>query len=164
MKLGSYHILRDSREKDGEGWYWPAEDKQPGKIQIVGTKTACLDSADYTLEGFEDTVRIERKAGFAEMFGNMIPKDHKDRFEREMERLRGIPHKYIIIETNVSKDVLSLGVPQMGFKGPPISAITKWLFELQMQYGIVPIFAGDCGKKFARQIFENIVRKYAPKN
>jgi hypothetical protein len=159
MKLPEIQILRDTREKPGEGWVWSAEDKQAGKIRMLGTIETTLDAGDYSLLGFEDIVRIERKFGFAELFGNMTPKEHKERFEREMDKLSKIPHKYIVVESNVSKDIMSLSIPQF-HRSPPVSVITKWLFEIQLRYGVIPVFAGDAGKKIARQIFENVVRLY----
>jgi hypothetical protein len=150
-------VLVDSREQ--KPWEFKEETKEPGKIRIAGSEIVGLNAADYSLKGYEDIIRIERKRGFAELMGNMCPKDHKLRFEREMEKLRLIPHKYLLIETVPTHDALSLGVPQSRF-GPPCSAIIKWLNEIEIEYGIHVQFVGECGKRIARSIFETIVRKY----
>src|SRR5687768_8444222 len=105
MKLKDIEIIRDNREKPGEGWFWESEEKRPGKMRISGTTNATLDAADYSVVGYENIVRIERKFGFSELFGNMTSKEHKERFEREMEKLSIIPHAYILIESNLSKDI-----------------------------------------------------------
>lgn len=89
----------------------------------------------------------------------MMPKENKDRFEREMEKLRDIPHKYILIETTLNKDTLGMSVPQI-YKGPPCNTVIKWLTNLQLEYNINWIFVGDSGKKVARTIFDEVVRKY----
>jgi hypothetical protein len=89
----------------------------------------------------------------------MTPVAHKERFHREMEKLREVKHKYIIVEDNISNDLLSLSIPQF-YKSPPLSVVFKWLVELQLEYGIVPIFAGNAGKKTARYLFETVLRKY----
>ena len=157
MALPNYIICIDSREQ--KPWMFDPEEKKSGKTRILGSEIIALDAADYAIKGAEDLVRIERKAGFCELFGNMTPKDHKIRFENEMEKLRKVKHKYIVIEDSVSNDILGLSIPQ-SFKSPPLSVVYRWLFELQMEYGIVPIFAGNAGKRTARNIFEVVARKY----
>ncbi len=157
-KLPSITIIRDTREKEDQGWMFEPEEKLPGKIQILGTVEAGLDAGDYTIQGYEDQIRIERKQGFCELFGNMSPLAHRERFEREMEKLRSIPYKYLVIEGMLTHDVLGMSIPQFT-KSPPTSAVVRWLFSLQMEYGIVPVFAGECGKKTARYIFEQFMRR-----
>lgn len=150
-------IIRDTREK--EGWVWEPEEKKPGKVRIAGMEVAGLTAGDYSIVGAEHIVRIERKNGFGELFGNMSPKSHKERFEREMEKLEDIPLKYIVIETSLNEDTLGLSVPQMR-SGPPASSVLKWLTELQMTYGVHIIWAGDCGKKVAETIFRQVARRH----
>jgi hypothetical protein len=156
MALPRLTIIRDTREQ--EGWVFDPEEKRPGKIQILGTVTQGLDAGDYSMIGYQHLLRIERKNGFCELFGNMTPKEHKDRFEREMEKLKSIPYKYLLIEGVLSSDILGLSVPQF-YKGPPASAVIKWLLELQIDYGINVLFVGDAGKKVARYIFELVARR-----
>lgn len=159
IRLGELLIVRDSREKDGNGWVFEQEDKKPGKARILGTQDGCLSAGDYSILGAEDLLAIERKNGFGELFGNMTPTDHRERFEREMERMADIKHKYIIIETGLNEDTLTLSVPQM-YHGPPAKRVLSWLIELGIKYNVNVIFAGDCGKTVARCIFENIARAY----
>ncbi len=158
-RLPSYSIIKDTREKEGQGWFFDAEEKRPGKCQILGTEVSCLDAADYSIKGATDLIRIERKFGMSELFGNMSPVANKERFEREMEKLRGVKYKYLIIEDCFSNDLLSLSVPQM-VRGMPLSTVVKWIYELQMEYGIVPIPAGNCGKRIAKYLFELAARKH----
>jgi hypothetical protein len=156
MALPEITIIKDTREQ--QGWDFEEEEKKPGKIRVKGTVVNMLDAGDYSVAGYEDIVRIERKFGIRELFGNMTPVANKERFEREMEKLSKIPYKYILIESNLSMDVMGLTVPQF-FKSPPCSAVMKWLLELQMEYGVVPMFVGDSGKKVARTIFETVIRR-----
>lgn len=156
MKLPSITIIRDTREQ--KGWNFDPEEKVAGKIQILGTEVGTLDAGDYTIKGMEHIVRIERKFGFCELFGNMTPVSNRERFEREMEKLRPIPYKYLVIESSINDDILGLSVPQI-YKGPPGSAVLKWIFELQVEFGIIPVFTGSCGKRVVKQIFEAIIRK-----
>jgi hypothetical protein len=158
--LPEYYILRDNREKNQKGWWFDEEEKVAGKTRILGTKECTLNAADYTIEGAEDLIRIERKYGFTELFGNMTPKESELRFVREMEKLRDIPHKYILIESNLSSDILQLSVQQFRGVGPPCHRIAKWLIDLEMEYNIHIWFVGDCGKRIAKSIFDSIARKY----
>jgi hypothetical protein len=156
MALPAITIIRDTREQ--LGWVFDPEEKQPSKVQVLGTVTKTLDAGDYSIEGYEHLVRIERKAGFCELFGNMTPVAHKERFIREMEKLKDIPYKYLVIESVLSNDIFGLTIPQF-YKSPPVSAVVRWVYELQMDYGIVPIFAGEAGKKTVRYLFETIMRR-----
>ena len=157
MKYSEFSIIRDTREKNG--WFFDEEEKKPGKYRVVGTVVDTLDAGDYSIKGYEKLVRIERKNGFCELFGNFSPKDNNERFIREMEKLKDIPHKYILIESQLTDDILGLSIPQMRF-GPPSSAILKWLTEISIEYNVMPMFVGSCGKMVARYIFEHIAKKY----
>lgn len=148
-------VLRDSREQ--QGWFFDAEEKRPGKCQITGTEVVGLKSGDYTLKGYEDFFIVERKACFTELYGNLINREGRERFYDEMERIKDVPYKYLIIESNLSNDIMSLGVPQL-HHGPPCSRVVSDIYALQLQYGIVPIWSGDGGKKIFRLLIEHIVR------
>ena len=159
--LPSFYICRDQREHENHGWVFDAEEKQPSKPQILGTKDLSTDAGDYFIENAPDLVRCERKNGFAELFGNFSPKEHKERFIREMEKLSVVKFKYLIIETVLSQDSLCLSVPQFSFgHAPPCKRIVEWIYLLQREYGIIPIFAGDAGKTIAKGLFKEIARKY----
>lgn len=159
-RLPSITIIRDTREKDGQGWIFEPEEKKPGRIQVLGTEVGTMDAADYSLAGYPELVAIERKQGFGELFGNLTNKEHKERFERELEKLRRFKHKYLIIEGSLSNDILGMSVPQMQYNAPPAKRIVQTLLEYQLEYGLIPVWAGDAGKKIARYIFDAIARKY----
>lgn len=157
-KLPEIKIIRDTREQ--QGWVFEPEEKVAGKVQITGTVEQMLDAADYSFVGGEELVRLERKQGFCELFTNLMTRENRLRFERELEKLKPIKHKYILVESSLNDDLLGLTVPQYKFGGPPLSKITDMLFEYQLAFDIHPIFAGTCGKKIASQIFKNVARKY----
>lgn len=142
-------------------WTFSKEDKVHSgfKSIVIGSVVDSMDAADYSIVGYEDIIRIERKNGFGELFGNYSPKTNRERFEREMEKLRDVKHKYLIIETSLTKDSLCLSVPQFKF-GMPASVVMRWLIELQLEYGIHVMFVGDAGCKTVRNIFEEIIKKY----
>lgn len=149
-------VLVDSREQ--KPWQFDIEEPKSGySTRITSSEVTGLDCGDYSVKGYEDLIRIERKMGFGELFNNMIPKTNKDRFEREMEKLQQIKYKYILIESNLSKDIMGLSVGQM-FKGPPCSKVFRWLNEIEIKYGVHVNFVGDCGPKVARLIFDNVIK------
>ena len=157
-KLPSLTILRDTREK--KGWYFEDASKPSSRLKIDGTVDIKLDSGDYAIQGLEDKFIIERKAGLAELFNNYTPKSNRERFEREAERLRDIPHVYIIVESSLNEDLMRLSIPQMGRYGPPGKKVIQWLFELEFEYGIQTIWAGDCAQSVAKILFDRIGRMY----
>ncbi|MFA5758804.1 MAG: ERCC4 domain-containing protein [Clostridia bacterium] len=159
QRLPSYTVIRDTREQQDHGWIFEPEEKVGGKCQILGTKIEKLDAGDYSVVGLEDKVVIERKNGFGELFTNMTPKANKVRFENEMARMVNIPHKYILIESCLNKDILTLGIPQHSY-GPPCSKVMEWLIELGLNYNIHVMFTGDAGKRVARRIFAQAARMY----
>ncbi len=156
-RLPAITIIKDTREQ--KGWFFEEEPKKSGKVQILGTIDQKLDAGDYSIVGLEHIVSIERKNSFCELFLNHSPVSNKERFEREMERFQEVKHKYLLIESSLSNDIMSMSIPQM-IKGMPGSTIIRWVMNLQIDYGIIPIFAGNAGQKMASVIFRNIARRY----
>ncbi len=152
-------IAIDTREK--KPWHFEEESKAKAgyKTRIVASEIVTLDAADYSIVGYEDLIRVEKKAGFIEFIGNMTPTEHKERFINEMEKLRKVKHKYLIIETNLSTDLMGLSVQQFKY-GLPCSKAFEWAIELEQEFGIVPIFCGNAGVKTVRKIFDATLRRY----
>lgn len=70
-------------------------DTRERKPYIFGLKSIKkgLKTGDYSLEGYEDRIVVERK-GRADIESCW----HKARFKRELERLSEIPHSFLILE------------------------------------------------------------------
>lgn len=151
-------IIRDSREKIDQGWVWSVEGNT--KSIFTDTKIEKLDAGDYCLEGHYELCVIERKQSIAELYTNLFVKENRIRFENELERLKDIKHKYILVESNIGQDILGMSLPQYKGYGPPASKIIEMLIEYQLNFDIIPLFVGDAGKKIASKIFGNIVKKY----
>ena len=163
-KYTDFVVIKDDREKNG--WSFEQEEKQNGKFRIAGCKTQRMSTADYTIEGFQNELLIEKKSGFSEIAVNFFTKKNRERFEREMERLRGVTHKYILIEGNLDQDKLKLGLVKSRF-APPMSVVLSWLMRLTLEYNVHVLFVGDCGQTVARRIMEGFLVKkfiYDPKN
>lgn len=86
-------IIVDTREKSPHT-YKKAKDNNGFKIQK-------LDVGDYSLEGFEDYVVVERKNGVDELV-NCFGTERK-RFMRELDSLSDVPFKYIVVEEGLSR-------------------------------------------------------------
>ena len=154
LVIPSYTVIRDTREKEGHGWEFKKhkEEKRPPRCNGMIEQT--LETGDYTLVGYEDILTIERKADYCELWVNY---GKRALFEEECERMQKIKYKYILIESHLTSDVLSLSPPQFS-KGVPGHAMIGWLCGLSLASNVHIIPVGACGKKYCQLIFENVVR------
>ena len=86
--MSRFHIIKDTREKDGHGWWF--EENQ----YCSGTTKTKVNIGDYTIEDMEHLLCIERKESVSELAGNCSEK----RFWTEMDRMALFPHKFLILE------------------------------------------------------------------
>src|SRR5688572_30972017 len=98
-----YRVIKDTREKEG----WDFRETPT----CLGTEERALKTGDYSLEGFEELLCIERKATPSEVAANII----QPRFYKELERMIPFKYKYIVCEFSLF-DVLRY--PE-GSKAPP---------------------------------------------
>jgi len=85
-KPEGYTVIADTREQQ-------PYDFAAGKNCAYIMDTA-LETGDYSLEGLEDILTIERKMSVSEIAGNLTT----DRFKRELERMESFKYKYILCE------------------------------------------------------------------
>jgi hypothetical protein len=90
--MSKYTVIKDTREQDG--WFFSPYDKCEG--MEIGT----LNTGDYTLKGYEDVVCVERKGSVSEIAMNFGRK--KKQFNKEMERMRDFPFRYLILQFSAS--------------------------------------------------------------
>jgi hypothetical protein len=156
LVLPTYTIIRDTREQEGYGWTFGAHvpDHRPPRCEGMIIDT--LQTGDYSIVGYTDILAIERKANFAELWGN-YSKQKRPAFEAEMERMSYIKHSYIIIESLLTPDIMELSPPQFT-KGVPGKSLVRWLMYLTVKYGVHIIPAGACGRKITQMICEEVVR------
>lgn len=148
-------IIRDTREKVG---YW--DFSFYGHEQYIRK----LDTGDYSIEGYENNLCIERKKSTSELAIN-IGSDSK-RFEAELERMKIYKYKYIILEFSVD-DVLKFpknsNIPKALASKIKISGqfIMKKILEYEKEYGVEIIFAGNQQKAIdlVLEIFQEIVNE-----
>jgi ERCC4-type nuclease len=91
-----YVIVIDDREQAPFSFSDLRSDAREGrKPIIVQTKTTRLETADYSLEGFEGKVAVERK-GLSDLFATLG--SGRDRFERELQRLAAMEFSAVVLE------------------------------------------------------------------
>lgn len=146
-------VLVDSREKNK--WNFSC-----GKyvIDIIDTK---LDTGDYSLQGYEDLIRIERKASTSEIATNITEK----RFKDWLERLSTYKYKFIICEFSYEDIVIfphNSGIPRNLMSKIKISPafIMAAMSKIQIKYGIQIIYAGNprAAQLAAENLFKTVVQ------
>ena len=115
-----------------------------------------LDAGDYSIEGIEHLIVIERKANADELYNNFT--QNKDRIYAEFERLRSHKVKIIMIEQScedicnphnyyVNKKGLNKGSINM-----PVAVVAANLNTLIIEYGVQVIFAGARARSMTKNI------------
>lgn len=64
---------------------------------VVRTIRKHLKTGDYSIEGFEDAIAIERKSK-VDLFGCMG--NDRERFEKQIFRLNELPHGFVVVEAD----------------------------------------------------------------
>ncbi|QJW94734.1 ERCC4 domain-containing protein [Frigoriglobus tundricola] len=91
-------ILTDNREQHPYAFAALRADKrQGGGPMLIETKTVCLNTGDYSLDGYADRVAVERKS-LNDLFHTIG--QARDRFERELERLSVMDTALVMIEAD----------------------------------------------------------------
>ncbi len=155
-----FRIIRDTREKERNGWFW-----EPSEF-CLGTESHKLDTGDYSIQGLETQVVIERKFGASELAKNIFEK----RFPDCLSRLSKIPHSFIIIECPF-QDILDYpyikSMPRSTIKHIQVNGklLLKKLCEIQFDYKIQMLFAdNNCNAwELANSIFKRGWEKYGCK-
>ena len=149
-------IIQDTREKTP--WAF-AEDQD-----VIVCK---LDVGDYSVEGLEYKLCVERKASVGELANNIGQK----RFHREIDKMADYELKFLVLEFNVD-DVLMYPVgsdiPKKVWGKLRINTkyIMKYLSDLQVHKGIHVVFAGDAdnatyiGWNIMKRAYEKYIDKY----
>lgn len=137
----------------------PIREEYAKKPLIIRVERAYLRTGDYTLKGCEHLITIERKE-LSDAFRTFTAE--RDRFERELDRMRDIPHSYMLIEADL-RTILnpSKFIPGWKSKADPKSvygSILAWQFRYP---SIQWIYAGSrrLAEIYAFSIFDRAVRE-----
>lgn len=136
----SFTVVIDSREQ------------QP--YEFPGSVVKGLATGDYSIQGFEDRVAIERKSlqdAYASLGGG------RKRFERELQRLSKLSYAAIVIESTLEEFLKGPAFSQMNPKAA-VNSIIAW----SVKYRVCVFFAGNriLGKALTYRLLEKFL-KYA---
>jgi hypothetical protein len=95
---------------------------------VVNCVNRSLDTGDYSIEGFEDYITIERKS-LSDAFGTFT--HDRERWERELDRMRKIPSCHVVIEgswDDVTAGVMRLGGANIG------KAVVRSIFAWSIRF------------------------------
>ena len=119
-----------------------------------------LPTGDYTIQGFEKILTIERKQSTSEFSQNIL----EARFDRELVRLEAFKYPFIILEFTMD-DILDYpkgsGIPIRLWPKLRINSwkLLKTLMEYELKYKTKIILAGKNGKEVAASIFKRVVER-----
>jgi ERCC4-type nuclease len=117
-----------------------------------------LDTGDYSIDGMEDLLCIERKMTVSELAMCLT----KSRFTRELERMTNYKYRYLLCEFDYyhidvypeNSDIPPQQRKKVKIKGP---FIRSKLIEITMQYGVNIILCGN--HSYAEDITATIMKK-----
>lgn len=161
-RIRPFTIIKDTREKQG---YTFAASRTKYHV-CKGMVVRKLDTGDYSVEGLEDKVCVERKASVVELANNVGVS--RRRFDAEIERMKEFPHRFLVLEFSLT-DLMDFpegsDVPDREIKKLRITNkyMLRYLMELQINHGVNVIFCDS--KKNAKwtvlSILKRINEKYA---
>jgi ERCC4-type nuclease len=136
-------VIQDTREQN------------PLKLNFETIVTK-LDTGDYSIQGREKEICIERKGKIAEFYQNCVQK----RFWKEMDRILDYPHRYLILEftpEHIDNIPYSLNLPKRVWSKMKISPkyIWKCLHKIQYEYGVIALFTGS--RENSIKVVEDII-------
>lgn len=140
----TFKIIQDSREQ------------QPFHFRDYETIVRKLDTGDYSFEGGEHFISVDRKKSVSEIAQNFTT----ERFAKEVERLEKIPHSYLLLEfsfNDILKYPFGSNIPKRRWRWlkikPPF--LISCLAKLSLR-GIHIVYAGD--KSNAQQICLSLLK------
>lgn len=155
-KSKPFTIIKDTREQDGYT-FEPSSSRYHTCKGMINRK---LDTGDYSIEGLEDKLCIERKASVVE-FANNIGHDTV-RFAKEIERMKSFPFRFIILEFSLS-DLMDFpersGIPEDDWGKLKITNkfMLRKIMEFQMHDDIHVMFCDS--KKNAKWAVLSIIKR-----
>lgn len=152
-----YVIIVDTREKNG--YLFKEYDNCSGMIKKK------LDTGDYSIEGLEDIICIERKASLEEVVNNLL--ESSKRLEREIQRMNSYKHKFIVCEFSMN-DIVNFpknsSLPEAVKNKLKINGkfLLKKLMEFQVYHDVHVVFCGnkDNAFYFVASLLKRLSEKY----
>lgn len=136
-------------------------EQKPWTFENHTTANHKLDTGDYSIQGLENLVTIERKRNVAEIANNIT----ESRFQDVIDRLSKIKYSFILLEfdlQNVLDYPIGSTIPKRLWSKIRITPafLLKHLLELQLEHNIKVIFCGSSSnaEKMALSILKKIHR------
>lgn len=154
--MSKFTVIRDTREKNGHGWYFDEDE-----YYIAGTEVCGLRTGDYSIKGYENKICLERKASTGEISQNLVDKA----FERELERMTSFMHRVIICEFDMY-DIIHFptnsGIPQRLWPKLRMGGefLLKRISEYSIKYGVPIFFAGAHSENMAKAWLKAVYREF----
>jgi ERCC4-type nuclease len=128
-----FTIIQDTREKHP----WSFASDHP----VIKSK---LDVGDYSVEGLEYILCIERKKSVNEFANNIVD----DRFTRELDRMDAYKYKFLVFEFSIDdilKYPIGSDIPKKLWSKLRVNGkyMMMYISNLQVKRNIHVIFAGD---------------------
>jgi len=118
-------ILIDTREQ------------QPFEFKGYKTRRVGLKAGDYSLQGKQALVVIERKS-LADLFGTLARKHNFNRFCKELEKLKKVKYAFVLIEA--SPERVMAGFQYSMANG---GLLLDKLMRIYCAYGVQIVFGGS---------------------
>lgn len=135
----------------------------PWEFGYHNTAKQKLDTGDYSIEGFESIIAIERKKSVSELATNLS----ESRFKDVLQRLSTIKHPYMLFEFGIQEIYdfpVGSDIPKKLWDKLRISGnyIIKRLIEIQLEYNIQIVFCEDPqqAERFAVSLMKRIYERY----
>jgi len=124
----------------------------PADVLAVKTVRKHLVTADYSIEGEESKIVIERKSK-DDLYKTLT--HERDRFVRELERMRDLPVAVIIVESSLG----GLTIPPPGSRALPQS-IEGSIISIQQEFPTIQWVFGDTRRLAEEMAFRHLERFY----
>lgn len=147
-------IIQDTREKK------PIDFKDDMDFPSVVVRK--LNCGDYSLDGFEDIIVIERKANGDELLSNITTE--KERLDAEFQLMGNIKHKFVVIESEISEICNPKSYYGSKFFKNPAAApaiVLNYLTNLMVHHNIHVIFAGARSKSIIKNLLKSFYDQHA---
>lgn len=152
-----FTVIKDTREQDG--YFFNSFDTCAGMVEHK------LDTGDYTIQGLEDKICIERKGCVEELAVNLGQKKHS--FLDEIKRMESFPHRFLILEFSLEDLIKFPNETRIPIKNKASLKITgkymlKCLMEFELYNNIHIIFCGNKRTAFltVSSLFKRINEMY----
>lgn len=132
VDYNKFKVIIDTREQ------------QPWIFERTTAENKKLDTGDYSVEGYENILCIERKKSVSEIANNIT----ESRFKDVIERMNNYKYSFLILEFNLNdiyRYPVGSNVPKHMWNKIKISSgfIIKNLLELQLKNNIKVLFCDN---------------------